>query len=191
MTKVYLVNGLINVVRVMGYPTINTIRKNKAGDKIDVSLSIPHIFNNNGELNYLATWYRDIRESIKSRKKLEFQENIFKNVNDAIITTDIDFRIIDQNENIKYVSANISLFYHINEPYLQGVYIDNTEKIQIKEKQKALAVDSIYINEKNQLIEELRLVCEDLSKIYDINDIDKKSTHLSLINTSIPKRLGK
>ncbi len=70
-----------------------TKRRNINGLVIDVSITVSPLYDDENKLFALALNYRDISDLLINNSKLHYQDFIFKNLKDAIITTDNDLLI--------------------------------------------------------------------------------------------------
>lgn len=108
-----------------GIPAYQCTRKTKQGKEIHISISISPINDKNGNLKYLSIIYRNIDEEKKNRNKLEYQNQLLENVDEAIISTDNNYRILSWNnaaEKIYGYSAEEVIGKDIDE-LLHTVYL--------------------------------------------------------------------
>ncbi len=77
----------------MGISDYETVRRNKAGETIPVSMSISPVMDPTGELISLSFWYRDITQRMRNEEQLRFQAHLLNSVRESVIATDLDGRI--------------------------------------------------------------------------------------------------
>lgn len=99
----------------------------------------------------------------------------------------IKFRL-ERNNKIKFIISTVSYFNVLDKNYYQIIIIDNTELAELSAIQRKLAVESVYLNEKNKLIEELNKRHKLLAKKYNISDEDVRRLNKLLNSYFLPER---
>ncbi|MEJ5244787.1 MAG: PAS domain-containing protein [Bacteroidota bacterium] len=99
----------------------------------------------------------------------------------------IKFRL-ERNHKIKYIISTVSYFNVLDKNYYQIILIDNTELAELSAIQRKLAVESVYLNEKNKLIEELNKRHKLLAKKYNFSDEDVRRLNKLLNSYFLPER---
>ncbi len=106
-----------------------------------------------------------------------YLENIIASLRNSTAMDNVfnaNIRIIVNDNEIRHISATISRFQISDERYYQAILMDNTELVELNAVQKNLAVESVYLNEKNKFIEELSKKFKYLSEKYNFDDGDKR-----------------
>lgn len=75
-----------------------TRRRAKDGKIIAVSITVSPIFDLEGNLSAVSISYRDITELLQSRQALQLQDVLMQNINDAVISTNIEATIVTWNK---------------------------------------------------------------------------------------------
>ena len=99
----------------------------------------------------------------------------------------IKFRL-EKNDKIKYIISTVSFFNVLDKNYYQIIILDNTELEELSAIQRKLAVETVYLNEKNKLIEELNKRHKHLAKKYNISDDDVRRLNKLLNSYFLPER---
>ena len=76
-----------------GVSDYETIRRNRIGEPITVSMSISPILDSSGNLISLSLWYRDITQRKRTEEQLRFQVHLLNSVRESVVATDLDGKI--------------------------------------------------------------------------------------------------
>ena len=102
-------------------------------------------------------------------------------------TAVINFRII-RNNKTKHIMATVSYFEVLNEQYYQIILLDNTELVELSAVQRKIAIEAVYLNEKNKLIEQLQKRHLQLARKYKFSDEDTRKLNKLLSSYFQPER---
>lgn len=86
-----------------------------------------------------------------------------------------NFRIITKSGSLKYLTVNVTRYSLNDIEHYQVVAMDNTELTEMSHKQKSLAVESVYLQSKNKIIEQIAKKYQEIALKYKITERDNKS----------------
>jgi PAS domain S-box-containing protein len=112
---------------------------------------------------------------------------IYKSIASGKITIPmaVRFRMINKKGALKHLSVTISKLILHDNTYIQLIFLDNTEFIEMEHSTKKLAMDVFYITEKNKFIHEMNELINELSKKHKFDKRDQDT-----INTLFKNHLN-
>jgi PAS domain S-box-containing protein len=108
---------------------------------------------------------QQILEMVTEEDKLRLQEFIEGFHEEKTQKADSKlFKIRDNNDNIKFLDFHVSSFFIGGEPFIQTMIFDHTSKLETERRLRQLALDTLYFEQCNEAISNIKLELEQILK---------------------------